>query len=245
MKRFEVIVPERALTCTALLKAIFAIAARHLCETTHHDPLLATRYHQESIRQLVPMMNRSTTTDLGSEENIFATSIILRMLEEMSGDDSNDEYLRGIHRHLKVRDLRKVRGSLGAASYWVGVRQEIYSAVMSQSPVKADLEQADRGFEPADDFTWSTRAVVLMADVLNFCFGGAGGGGSGSVGNVLIERTWAELYERCIMWEDQRPPSFEPYFSRDEVAEGHVGADDGLGARFPEKWFYSSCHSES
>ncbi|KAH7041497.1 uncharacterized protein B0I36DRAFT_232943 [Microdochium trichocladiopsis] len=240
MKRFEVIVPERALTCTALLKAIFAIAARHLCETTHHDPLLATRYHQESIRQLVPMMNR--VTDMDSEENIFATSIILRMLEEMSGDDSNDDYLRGIHRTLKVRDLRKVRGSLGAASYWVGVRQEIYSAVMSQSPVKADLEQADRGFEPADDFTWSTRAVVLLADVLNFCFGGGGGPGLAAGANVVVvERTWAELYERCMMWEDTRPASFEPYFAKDEVAEG-AGAEDGGVGRFPEKWFYSSCH---
>ncbi|KXJ88874.1 hypothetical protein Micbo1qcDRAFT_214038 [Microdochium bolleyi] len=241
MKRFELIVPERALTCTAMLKAIFAIAARHLCETTHHDPVLATRYHQESIRQLVPMMNR--VTDTGSEENIFATSIILRMLEEMSGDDSNDDYLRGIHRTLKVRDLRKARDSLGAASYWVGVRQEIYSAVMSQSPVKADLEQADRGFEPADDFTWSMRAVVLLADTLNFCFGGGGGAG-GPVGtgySAWVERSWSELYERCVRWEEMRPASFEPYFAKDDFVEGEAAMSEVAGP-FPERWFYSSCH---
>ncbi|RYP93629.1 hypothetical protein DL770_000261 [Monosporascus sp. CRB-9-2] len=119
------------------------------------------------------MLNHASTL---SDENLFAATIILRMLEEMEGSTTGQDYhghLLGIHAFVNIGDQYMIPGSLSAASFWVGLRQEIYIAVVTQQPVKVNLDHfvVDRSFEPADDYTWSNRAVVHLADVLNFCFG--------------------------------------------------------------------------
>lgn len=117
-------------------------------------------------------------------------------------------------------------GSLSAASYWVGLRQEIYSAMSTQSPVKMSLDHfiVDRSLEPTDDYTWSNRAVVNLADVLNFCFAEAAPSSS----------RWVYLNEQCSRWDEMRPPSFEPFYSKERVAP----------EAFPQVWYHSSCHGE-
>lgn len=81
-RHFELVVPERAGTCKTLLNAILAIAARHLSWTSEFDPLASNRYHNECLKYLTPMLNHASTL---SDENLFAATIILRMLEEMEG----------------------------------------------------------------------------------------------------------------------------------------------------------------
>ncbi|KAI2468008.1 hypothetical protein F4781DRAFT_286537 [Annulohypoxylon bovei var. microspora] len=223
-RHFELVVPERAASCLTLLNAIFAIAARHLSHTTDFDPLASNRYHDECLKYLIPMLNHASTV---SDENLFAATIILRMLEEMdvptTGQDTYS-HLLGIHAFVNVGDQYMVPGSLSAASFWVGLRQEIYIAVITQQPVKLSLEHfvVDRSFEPADDYTWSNRAIVLIADVLNFCFGE----------NSFTVGRWNALDEACQKWSATRPPSFNPFFYRERTAS----------TAFPEVWHGSSCH---
>jgi hypothetical protein len=83
LRNFELVVPQRASMCPTLLKAIFAIAARHLSQTGDYDPLASNRYHDECLGYLIPMLDMSFTV---SDENLFAATIILRMLEEMDGE---------------------------------------------------------------------------------------------------------------------------------------------------------------
>lgn len=64
------------------MNAILAIAARHLSWTSDFDPLASNRYHDECLKYLTPMLNHASTL---SDENLFAATIILRMLEEMEG----------------------------------------------------------------------------------------------------------------------------------------------------------------
>ncbi|KAI0109325.1 hypothetical protein F4776DRAFT_657291 [Hypoxylon sp. NC0597] len=224
LRHFEFVVPERAAVCHTLLNAIFAIAARHLSHTTNFDPLASNRYHDECLRYLIPMLDHASTV---SDENLFAATIILRMLEEMdvptTGQD-NYSHLLGIHAFVNVGDQYMVPGSLSAASFWVGLRQEIYIAVITQQPVKVSLNHfvVDRSFEPADDYTWSNRAIVLIADVLNFCFGE----------NSFTVGRWNALDEACKKWSATRPPSFNPFFYREPTAS----------IAFPEIWHGSSCH---
>lgn len=119
-----------------------------------------------------------------------------------------------------------VPGSLSAAAYWAGLRQEIYSAIISQSRVKINLDHfiVDRSFQPADDYTWSNRAVVNLADVLNYCFDAP-----------PSPTKWTALDEHCRRWEELRPSSFEPFFYQErEVPDA-----------FPEIWHHSSCHSKT
>ncbi|KAI5860836.1 hypothetical protein GGS23DRAFT_212361 [Durotheca rogersii] len=223
-RHFELVVPERARGCHTLLNAIFAIAARHLSHTTGFDPLASNRYHDECLRYLIPMLDHASTV---SDENLFAATIILRMLEEMdvptTGQD-NYSHLLGIHAFVNVGDHYMVSGSLSAASFWVGLRQEIYIAVITQQPVKVSLDHfvVDRSFEPADDYTWSNRAIIILADVLNFCFGDS----PSAVGH------WNALNEAAKKWSIVRPTSFNPFFYRERTPT----------LAFPEVWHGSSCH---
>ncbi|KAH8646634.1 hypothetical protein BX600DRAFT_153733 [Xylariales sp. PMI_506] len=223
LRSFELVVPQRAAMCPTLLKAIFAISARHLSQTSQYDPLASNRYHDECLGYLIPMMNHSATV---SDENLFAATVILRMLEEMDatyGGD-NHSHLLGIQAFVNVGDQIMTPGSLSASSYWVGLRQEIYSSITIQTPVKINLDHyiVDRSFEPTDDSTWSNRAVVNLAEVLNFCFSDL----------PPSNARWRYLNEQCLRWDETRPASFEPFFSRERVAP----------KPFPEMWYHSSCH---
>ncbi|KAF2966074.1 hypothetical protein GQX73_g7503 [Xylaria multiplex] len=224
LKHFELIVPERASTCHTLLNAILAIAARHLSHTTDFDPLASNRYHDECLKYLIPMMNHSSAI---ADENLFAATIILRMLEEMDGSltgQDNYSHLLGIHAFANAGDQYMVPGSLSAASFWVGLRQEIYIAILTQQCVKLNLDDiiVDRSLEPADDYTWSNRAIILLADILNSCFGDT---------PLTIQR-WTALNTAAENWTRARPTSFDPFFYRE--ATGPV--------TFPEIWHGSSCH---
>ncbi|KAI0006829.1 hypothetical protein F4779DRAFT_643850 [Xylariaceae sp. FL0662B] len=224
LRHFELVVPERAGICHTLLNAVFAIAARHLSHTTNFDPLASNRYHDECLRYLIPMLNHTSAV---SDENLFAATIILRMLEEMDGSTTgqdNYSHLLGIHAFVNVGDQYMIPGSLSAASFWVGLRQEIYIAVITQQPVKLNLDHfvVDRSFEPTDDFTWSNRAVVHLADVLNFCFGK----------NPSTVSQWDALQAAAEKWSRTRPVSFNPFFYRERKTD----------SAFPEIWHGSSNH---
>lgn len=227
LRHFELVVPERAGVCNTLLNAVLGISARHLSHTTDFDPLAANHYHDECLKYLNPMLNHASTL---SDENLFAATIILRMLEEMEGTTTGQDHyghLLGIHAFVNMGDQYMLPGSLSAASFWAGLRQEIYIAVVTQQPVKLDLDHhvVDRSFTPTDDYTWSNRAIVNLADVLNFCFG------DGAHSNSR----WAALNEACEKWSMTRPISFNPYFYQERSAS----------AAFPEIWHGSSCHGGS
>ena len=126
------------------------------------------------------------------------------------------------------------RGGLAEAAFWVGLRQEIYSAMMSSKPISLNLSSmnplVDRALSPTSDFTWANRAVVHCADVLNFCFGND---------RHLPVHEWQDVKERVQSWKDESPSSFEPIFYKERAMVG-----DEKEA-FPEVWYSMACHGMS
>jgi len=117
-------------------------------------------------------------------------------------------------------------GSLSAASFWVGLRQEIYVAVIKKEVVRMPLVQSlidslGRLTDAADDFTWANRAVVHCAKVLNFCYDQT---------NDRPASKWQELDTQSKQWEQYCPASYTEIY--------HQGA----GPAFPEIWYHQSCH---
>lgn len=144
--------------------------------------------------------------------------------------------------HLKDYNLSSLKllgfkqqlnpGSLGAAAFWVSLRQEIYNAVATQMEVGM-LQQAnmpslvDRSLKPADDFTWANRAVVHCAEVINYCYS-------------KVKRTTTEEWEKLMnwnrRWSTETALAFKPFYQ---------GAEwDGQDKRvlFPEIRYMQSCH---
>ncbi|KAK3686168.1 hypothetical protein B0T22DRAFT_500824 [Podospora appendiculata] len=244
-RMFEAVVPERAGSCPTLLNAILALSHRHLSHVneefkhSHIDKPSALGFLAyetaclEVLRQTPD--NPVTSTD---EENLFAATIILRVLEEMKADHGTKHrhgYLFGIKLNVERAERYMVPGSLSAASFWIGLRQEIYSAVMNHCQVGLKLVQSlvDQSLGIADDDTWANRAIVHCAQVLNFCFGDHGS----------ISR-WDQLNTWSNEWLASVPASWTPKYVK-EFGRGkekdQKETEDG-GERFSEIWYNKGCH---
>lgn len=120
--------------------------------------------------------------------------------------------------------------TLSAAAFWVGLRQEIYTATVNQQPVKVPLQvslaDGARSLNQAADHDWANRAVIHCVDVLNFCFGDAASSSSSP------RFSWDALNAWNKQWAALVPPSFTPTFLRERTA----------GAAFPEIWHHSTWH---
>lgn len=79
---FAIEVPQRTRTNRSLANAVFALSARHLSGTTGFDELIADHYLQECLRTLIPTLEDSEAV---MDDDLLATLVILRMLEEMDG----------------------------------------------------------------------------------------------------------------------------------------------------------------
>ncbi|KAL8335634.1 hypothetical protein RB598_009698 [Gaeumannomyces tritici] len=233
---FQTVVPQRAGTCPTLLHAIFALSSRHLSHTTpNFDDLASNRYHQMCLQTLIPTLKHAGTV---SDENLFAATIILRVLEEMevrnSGMDARG-HLLGIHAFVAGDNRQDIAPrTLSAASFWIGLRQEIYSAVMNHQPVRMNLSLpiVDRSLAgPAEDHVWANRAITHCADVLNFCFRDDEAAGATAMPAHSVARRWAELRDWGNSWRNVLPGSYDP------VYEGQEDKD----TPFPEIWYQTSC----
>jgi hypothetical protein len=120
-----------------------------------------------------------------------------------------------------------LEGGMSEAVFWVGLRQEIYSAMMKHKTVKLTLEGriVDRSLEPASDYNWANRAIVHCADVLNYCFGKS---------RPSME-IWKQLRDYNQSWHESKPQGFIPSFFEP--------ADKQKGMAFPQLWYIQACHS--
>lgn len=221
IKHFRSIVPQRAANCPTLLNAIFSLSARHLSRVGKYDPLISNRYQQECLKYLIPMLDDTTAI---LDENLLASTIILRHLEEievpLSGQSPSDQssHLFGAHAFIMAQERATVAGGLRHAAFWVGLRQEIYVAFVNQRPI-IPLEHCniDRSLEAAPDHIWSCRMVVLCADVICWCFG--------SEDHSLA--AYSALADQVEQWNNCKPSSFTPIYQQ-EASVDNI---------FPELWF--------
>jgi hypothetical protein len=79
-RHFTTTIPHLARTSQILMKAICALAARHLSGTSGYDSSLAERYHEECISLLIPALNDPNVT---ADETMLAALVILRLYEHL------------------------------------------------------------------------------------------------------------------------------------------------------------------
>ncbi|KAI4716118.1 hypothetical protein E4T48_07687 [Aureobasidium sp. EXF-10727] len=153
---FRKIVPQRALNDPILMNAILAASARHLSRVSGGDPYIADKYHQKCIQHLIPILSDEAAV---LDENLLASTVILRFLEEidvpLSGKVHLDGagHLIGAHAFVSAQEICAVSGGLRLAAFWVGLRQEIYVAFVNQRSVSFPLQHCnvDRSFGAVDE----------------------------------------------------------------------------------------------
>ena len=118
-------------------------------------------------------------------------------------------------------------GGLSEAAFWVGLRQEIYSALMKHQSTQLNLDHCgiDHSLGPIDDYGWANRAVIHCAYVLNCCFGEAG----------VSVLHWEELKKYGERWEEAKPASFTPVYYKAPNRE--------IREAFPEIWYNHGSYS--
>ncbi|KAM7185176.1 hypothetical protein V8F33_012564 [Rhypophila sp. PSN 637] len=223
---FQTVVPTRAGRCPILLNSIMALAGRHLAHVDKAFPSNAyVNYSQECVRQL----NMWAGDGLLSED-VFAALIIMRVMAELEAKDNggtlDGNFLLGLQLCVQHQKTMLRQKSLGAAAFWVGLRQEIYIAVATQTQVKMlqmDVlpDIIDREVSSADDYVWANRAVVHCAEVLNYCFG---------PNTEKRRERWEELRRWNRDWLVGTADTYVPIYR--ETSE----------VPFPEIWYNQSCH---
>lgn len=222
LRHYRTVVPQRAATCPTLLNAILALSSRHLSRTGQYDPLVSNKYHQECLKHLIPMLDDAQAV---LDENLLASTIILRHLEEievpLSGLSPSDQqsHLLGANIFLTAQVRSTFEGGLREAAFWVGLRQEIYVAFVNQRSIIPELGYCniDRSLEAAPDHIWACRIVVLCADVIRYCFGE--GDPATSMYNFLATSV--------AQWFECKPASWTPVYYR-------AAGEDEV---FPEIWY--------
>lgn len=110
--------------------------------------------------------------------------------------------------------------SLRRAAYRVACRQEVYMAFTKQRPFHMPINNSQdyRSLYSTEDHIWAHRVVVHTADVLMYCYGS----------HRSNNTDYDSLVEYHNSWDNLRPKSFEPIYSRP--------ADPSQGEVLPELW---------
>ncbi|OAL22880.1 hypothetical protein AYO22_06788 [Fonsecaea multimorphosa] len=157
---------------------------------------------------------------------LLATIVMLRIYEQMN-DSSDDEECHISGASALLSSLPTFE-SLGRAALWVYLRQDVYMAVLNHRPIKTDVALCWQWMNqtPSNDCEWSHLIVLIIVDIIQFCFS------SPSTGK-LPER-WHVLRDKIQQWQSMRPVSFDPYFFKER--------NGSMRRYFPEIWLWDQCH---
>ncbi|KAF7592130.1 hypothetical protein BBP40_000678 [Aspergillus hancockii] len=234
---FSVDAVERAPSCSLLLYACLATAARHLSHTNNSvPPTTADQYHEQCIAILLPVVESS---DFNIRiEILLASTVILRFFEQISSRTPSQD----LQRHLLAGSVYigshldcAISGGLAEASFWAFVTQDVQFALASRSalrltigPFEEKLRLAWEHRTAQTDRDWAHRALWLLAETINHCYV--------PVNLVSMAANACDaLKKRICDWEIQKPESFRPLHCSP--------ANSSIGRPFPVVWFTSASHA--
>lgn len=240
LRSFETVVPQKAANFPLLLKAIYSFSARHKSLTGTFDSVKSSVYYGECLGELQAVL--ASYDESGADENLFAATIILRVLEEIDGmkpslacgryvlttssvvDNGTDREanLLGIHAFVSTGSFFKNPKPLSVASFWVGLRQGIYKAVINKRPVglSVDHNVVEESLKQTDYHSVANNAVVHCTRVLNFCF---------DKGGTCNIEEWKRLWKAIDDWEKVNLAFHTPLYK------------DPYEVPFPQIWYHQSC----
>lgn len=221
---FRNVVPQRAAICPLLLSAIFALSARHMSRVGEYDSTAHISYHQQCLESVKPVLDDPAAL---LDENLLASTIILRHLEEIEiplegcSPPDSQPHLLGSRVFIEAQRHVNVSHGLGGAAFWVGLRQEIYVAFVNQRTIATALGNlsVDLSTPATGDHDWSCRMVALCADVIRYCYG------DGDKSTSAYDKLTAMMES----WDSGKSHSFTPIYYR-------AASDQAV---LPEVWLLS------
>lgn len=241
-RHFAYDVPQRARRNGMLANAMLALAARHRSRTHQYDSYISDRYYHKCLQALIPKLGESGAI---KDDELLASVVILRLLEEMDGQSlaytwlwrltwdlvsivgsDPQGHLMGTQAIITASQIQSPSPvtSLRKACYWGAFRQEIFTSLTFQRPFKLRLPDMAPSVSLADDWEWSLKATYLCGKVQEFVFGD----------DVANDDEYHRLMHEADAWKRDRPTGFDPVY-QDLCHE--VGS-------FPEIRLHMDCHGK-
>ncbi|OJJ00175.1 hypothetical protein ASPVEDRAFT_26931 [Aspergillus versicolor CBS 583.65] len=181
-KHFRNHVANAATTDRTLLYAIFAVSARYQSASSRRLSIFAEECQQSCLNSLISALNDYDTT-VG--ENVFASALILRLIEEMTGPYGLQlpvphPGVDTVSHTLSAQLLICIRAGnittslITDAAFIIILRQEIFVANLTQRPVGSITEHCNiyTSLNPASEPMWAYRAIALAARSTDFAYDG-------------------------------------------------------------------------
>ncbi|KAH6637472.1 hypothetical protein C7974DRAFT_141897 [Boeremia exigua] len=215
-RQFTLGVPEKVKSCPVLCHAVLSFAARH-----QRKDNVADAAYQRCIALLI---NRLDEASASHDEMLLCAIVILRFYEQLNVPSTTGS---DAARHLAGSSaiLRASQGNhyvdpsaptLREASFWVYVRQCLYTATTNQQPLDVDfslqLHPTPGSMQDSHplarlrlETAWANQMTWNTALIVNFCFET----NPSRDRNSRLAR-WRELWDLVQSWGRDRPEGFSP-----------------------------------
>ena len=96
--------------------------------------------------------------------------------------------------------------SLGAAAFWVYMRQSIRAAFLNEEPCKFEAASftGEVSVSPASDMVWANRSTFILARTCSACW-------DGSLDSTARLKLLDDLYVLLEQWRQNLPETFQPW----------------------------------
>ena len=211
-------VPKRAAHFPVILHGILGLAARHLWLMGKEPEDHSQPYVDQCLNALIVALEDPLAH---WDENFLVAVILLRLHEEMGDADEQCHHF-GTARILNSISSFAADGGLRESASWVSLRQHIYVSLTSQQPLNLSLDNYRHSsvFREFDDESWTNRAILLFATILQTIFEESGEANT----NSLTKEKWTELHAEVDEWESTKPWTFTAFHVEPNAGERYAGA---------------------
>lgn len=171
-RTFSTRVPHLAVRNAGLLNAILALSSYHqsLDETIpfsqRPDQNIALQYYYQTLHYVQKAMRYSTYQN---SQELMATTLMVSTYEMLRGSRQDwQQHLQGVFWILRSRQIEVETSSLESTTWWAWLRQDIWVAFREKRRTYSTW-QPKKGYADLDNYELASRAVWIMAQVINFC----------------------------------------------------------------------------
>ncbi|EKD19418.1 uncharacterized protein L3040_006797 [Drepanopeziza brunnea f. sp. 'multigermtubi'] len=216
---FSSFVPHLAIRNVGLLKAILALSARHISLMSHpditpgqtHDRNDALQYYNETLHYLSKAMQYdSYKTSL----ELLATALIVSTYEMLDGSGKDwERHLQGVFWIQRSQVIHGDSKGLKQAVWWAWLCQDVWAAFREKRRTFT-FWKPTRTFAEMNPYGLASRAVYIIAKVVNYCSKEESEGGDMKTRTGNAEKLQGMLDE----WERFLTVEFSPLpYKSDEV----------------------------
>lgn len=168
-KCFSSFVPHLALGNEGLMKAILALASRHMSiqpmEGVELDRNAAVQYYHETLHYLWGAMKYES---YNRSLELIATALIVSQYEMIDGTKGNwERHLQGVFWIQRTRNIGAESLGLEGAGWWSWLRQDVWAAFRERRRVYSFHRPLMR-YAEMGPYDLASKAVYLLAQCVNY-----------------------------------------------------------------------------